>query len=110
MSFAARHVPRAEPGTPVILESALREPTLCRCGTHLRSGVPLFIVEGVPASAREVFEGRVFCSVKCIRAFCLESLETLDGLDTKESKTVVTDLHDLYQGLAESFARILLGT
>ena len=52
----------------------------------------------------------MFCSVKCIRAFCLESLETLDGLDTKQSKTVVTDIHELYQGLAESFAKILLET
>lgn len=110
MPSAARHVPRAEPGTPRVHETSLRGPTVCRCGTHLAPGVALFEVDGVPASAVEIFEGRVFCSVRCIRAFCLESLETVDSLDTSKSKAVVSDLHEFYQGLAETFAKILLAS
>ena len=57
-----------------------------------------------------IFEDRTFCSVKCIRAFCLESLEELDALDTVESEKIVTDLHQVYRGLAETFANIVLST
>ncbi len=94
-------------GAPAIFETSGREAFVCRCGTHLAPGDPLFLVEGVPADVREVFEGRAFCSVRCIRAFCLEALEALEALDTPKSRAVVTDLHDLYQALAMAFVQIL---
>jgi hypothetical protein len=68
------------------------------------------VVDGLPAPDRAIFDNRVFCSVRCLRAFCLESLEALDALDTNESKTIVTDLHEVYQSLAENFANILLNS
>ncbi len=47
--------------------------------------------------------------MRCLRAFSLESLETLDGLDTPEARDVVSDLHELYQAMAQTFAQILSG-
>ncbi|MGA7860547.1 MAG: hypothetical protein WCB19_01650 [Thermoplasmata archaeon] len=66
-------------------------------------------VESLPESAAELFRDRSFCSVRCLRAFSLESLETLDGLDTPEARDVVSDLHELYQAMAQTFAQILSG-
>jgi len=66
-------------------------------------------VDGLPESAAELFRDRSFCSVRCLRAFCLESLETLDSLDTRQARDVVTDLHELYQAMAQAFAQILSG-
>jgi hypothetical protein len=60
-------------------------------------------------STEDLFRDQVFCSVTCLRAFCLETLEILDALDTPGSGAVVSDLHELYQGLAETLATILSG-
>lgn len=110
VSAQIRSVARGDPGQPNVREFYLRETASCRCGSHLGAGDSGFEVLGVPSSGREIFDGRTFCSVRCIRAFCLESLEALDVLDTPRSRSVVTDLHDVYQGLAEAFAKILLSS
>jgi len=89
------------------LETSGRQDLVCQCKSVIAAGNPLFLVEGVPSDVREIFEGRAFCSVRCIHAFCLDSLATLETLDTTGSKAIVTDLHDLYEGLAAAFSQIL---
>lgn len=64
-------------------------------------------VEALSSTFEVLFRGQVFCSPRCIRQFCLESLETLDALDTPESASTVTDVHEMYAGVAELFAAIL---
>jgi hypothetical protein len=81
----------------------------CRCGTRIPSGGTVFGVTAASPSSEDLFRDQVFCSLKCILAFCLESLEILDALDTPSSKTVVTDLHELYRGVAETMATLLSG-
>jgi hypothetical protein len=54
-----------------------------------------------------MFRDAVFCSPKCIRAFCLESLEMLDSLDTPDAKATVTDLHELTVEVATTLVSIL---
>lgn len=108
--MSARHFSRSDPIVPSIRESPSRGPGICRCGTRLATGDPTFSIEGLSDSSRAIFDGRRFCSIRCVRAFCLESLEALDALDTNQSKTIITDIHEVYQGLADTFARILLGT
>jgi hypothetical protein len=61
----------------------------------------------LPDPLAGLFKGRSFDSVRCLRAFCLESMELLDGLDTRAASATVTDLHELYQELARTFAQIL---
>ncbi|HTT45051.1 MAG TPA: hypothetical protein VMH38_03420 [Thermoplasmata archaeon] len=60
----------------------------------------------VPPSLEDLFRGGVFCSVRCIRAFCLEILEMLEALDTPNSKAMVTDLREVHRELAETLATI----
>jgi len=62
----------------------------------------VFGVTFIPPSLEDLFRGGMFCSVGCIRAFCLESLEILDAVDTPNSKSMVTDLHEVHRGLSET--------
>jgi len=93
-----------------IRTAPVKEPAVCRCGLRLAAGTHAVVLEDIPVSGRPIFENRTFCSVRCVRAFCLEALEALDALDTKESKALVSDIHEVYQALAEAFAKILLET
>lgn len=78
----------------------------CRCGTRIPAGGTVFGVTFIPPSLEDLFRGGVFCSVGCIRAFCLESLEILEALDNPNSKSMVTDLHEIHRGVAETLARL----
>jgi hypothetical protein len=64
----------------------------------------------VEGPAAELFRNQSFCSVRCLRAYLLETLETLEPLDTPEAAAIVTDLHVLYQAVAKTFAEILAET
>lgn len=101
--------PRESHG-PRVRESPSPTSGICRCGTRVPAGVTGAEVQGLPPSVQELFTQRTFCSVKCVRAFCLESLEALDALDTPSSHSVVTDLHFVYQDLAVAFSKIILET
>ena len=78
----------------------------CRCGTRIPVGGTLFGLNFVPPSLEDLFRGGVFCSAECIRAFCLESLEILEALDTPNSKSMVTDLHEVHRELEKTLAAI----
>ena len=60
----------------------------------------------VPPSVEDLFPRGVFCSVECIRAFCLETLEMLEALDTPNSRSMVTDLREVHRELEETLAAI----
>jgi hypothetical protein len=96
---SARPSPFFQTATPVLVQ--------CRCGTRIPPGGTVFGVTVVSPYSEDLFRDQVFCSIKCIQAFCLESLEILDVLDTPASKATVTDLHELYRGVAETMATIL---
>jgi hypothetical protein len=89
-----------------IFRSLTSIPVQCRCGIHITPGGVVFGVTTTSPYSGDLFRDRVFCSVECIRAFCLESLETLEALDTPTSKAVVSDLHELYRGVAETLAAL----
>jgi hypothetical protein len=82
-------------------------PATCGCGVRIPTGGTVYRISTDASSSRALFDGQVFCSPGCIRQFLLESLETLDALDTPASRLVVTDLHELYQGVAETYAAVL---
>jgi len=79
----------------------------CRCGVRIPSGGTVYRISTDSSTSHALFDGQLFCSPRCIRLFLLESLETLDALDTPASRSVVTDLHELYQGVAETYAAVL---
>ena len=64
----------------------------------------MFGITVVPPSLENLFRGGVFCSVGCIRAFCLDSLEILEALDTPNSRSIIEDLHEIHQAVAETLA------
>lgn len=90
-----------------IVESETTQPEKCRCGVRIAPGQKLLRVESVSLTSDLLFRGQVFCSARCLRQFCLESMETLDGLDTPESNAVVADFHEFYTGLTEIFSAAL---
>jgi len=91
----------------LIVQSPGTAPGTCRCGARMLPGATeVRVVPDSPASEL-LFQNQVFCSLRCLRAFCLESIETLDALDTPSSADVVTDLHELYRGVAQAFAETL---
>ena len=68
----------------------------CRCGTRLVPGAEHWIIENTPASLTPLIDGTTFCSLRCTRAFLLESMETLDSLDRANAETLVSDLRETY--------------
>lgn len=91
----------------LVVQSPSSTPERCSCGRRIGIGEPAFRVVALSPASELLFRNQVFCSSGCLRSFCLESLETLDALDTAESATIVKDVHDLYRGVAETFAAIL---
>lgn len=83
---------------------------VCRCGTRIGLQELMVQVLNLPEPAARMFHDQGFCSVKCLRAFCLESLEMLDALDTPEARAIVSDIHALHQAVALTFAEILAKT
>ncbi len=79
----------------------------CRCGTLIPPDWVVYRIASLPDSQQSLFHDQVFCSAKCLRAFCLETLETLAALDTPTSKQVVSDLHEVSLQLAQTIATIL---
>ena len=66
----------------------------------------MFGITTVPSALKDLFRGGVFCSVRCIRAFCLETLEMLEALGTPNSQSMVTDLYEVHRELAQTLATI----
>jgi hypothetical protein len=73
----------------------------CRCGTRIAPGEVGFEVITLPEDLEHLFRGRTFCSLRCISAYCLESLEILDALDTPEARAMAAGLHELSHEVAE---------
>lgn len=90
----ARDLPIFKSDTPISVQ--------CRCGARVPRGGEVIGVTTVPTSLQSVFQGAIFCSPKCVRAFCLECLEILESIDTSDSRKMVTDLHELYLGIGQT--------
>jgi len=91
----------------LILQSTSPIREKCCYGTQLVPGDRVYRVDSASSLSQTLFRDQPFCSPRCIRTFCLESLEMLDALDTPRSTMVVSDLHELYQGVAETYAALL---
>jgi hypothetical protein len=89
-----------------LLKARTPLPVKCRCGTHVPPGEEIVSLSTVPRSLASIFRGGVFCSPKCLRAFCLETFEIVDALDTPAATAMVTDLHELYRAISSTLARI----
>ncbi len=106
-------------GDPVRPHSPMKAPILksetslsvkCRfCNTTIPTGGAVYTITTVPPSLEYVFRGGIFCSEKCIRGFCLESLEILDTLATLSPKAMVTDLHEPRLGATQTLVSVLGG-
>jgi len=99
-------VPRPGRDPPLVLGKATVA-SRCRCGKWIAAGDPMYMVTTRPALAWAMFRGQQFCSPRCVRAFCLESLESLDTFDTPATKEMVSDLHEFSRALTGVFAAIL---
>lgn len=91
---------------PSILLGYPSAPGVCRCGTHYTTDGVVVRVNSLPEPQAEFFRTRQFCSIQCLRAFCLEALEELAALDTRSAQETVVDLHALREGLANTIAAI----
>ena len=105
-SASAGALPPYTPELP-IFKSDTTITVRCRCGTRVPRGGEVVGITSVPPSLESVFRGAIFCSPRCVRAFCLESLEILDSLDTPASRAMVTDLHELSLLIAQTLVRFL---
>jgi hypothetical protein len=90
-----------------VYETTSPDGAVCRCGSRIPPGGTVIRVERLPEPVAGLFAHRSFCSVRCLRAFSLETLETLDALDTTSSQELVSDLHAFHQAAAEAFGQIL---
>jgi hypothetical protein len=64
----------------------------------------VFGITIVPPSLADLFRGGVFCSVNCIRAFCVDTLEKLEALDTPDSKSMVSDIQEVLSEVSDALA------
>jgi hypothetical protein len=61
----------------------------------------------LPDLVLPLFEGKLFCQLRCIRAEFLELLETLDAMVRPGDEAIVIDLRPTYEHLAREFANLL---
>jgi len=92
---------------PLVLSESTPVGGVCRCGNLIPPNSMAFRVVSVAPNLQPMFRGQLFCSAKCIRVLCLESLESLDAVDTVGAKATVTDLHQFYLELAQTYARLV---
>lgn len=92
---------------PRIVTNAAVASTKCTCGTKIKPGGAAYTVTELPNPLEFIFRDRSFCSPKCIRSFCLESLETLDAIDVPSSRRMVADLHELTVEVATTLVTLL---
>jgi hypothetical protein len=90
-----------------VIESPTLTAEKCSCGTRIPPGGTVLRVEPGQSVSGTLFRGQVFCSSRCLRRFCLESMETLDALDTPSSALVVTDIHELHNVVSKLFVATL---
>lgn len=91
---------------PIIVTHASKA-VRCRCGTRISAGELVFGLAHVPASLKGLFHTGVFCSVRCIHSFCLESLDSLDVIDTADSRSMAVDLREVHGRVHEMMATML---
>ena len=72
----------------------------CRCGTRIARGDRIFGISGPNPSVATLLDGRPFCSISCIRAWFLETLNELDAIDTPVNERTVVDLRSTFVDLA----------
>lgn len=100
-------LPPENRGPPQLVERSSAQERVCRCGTRIGvRGIAIEVV-GLSGALPGLFEGQAFCSLRCVRAFFLETLSILDGLDTIEGETLISDLHATYAKLASAFATLV---
>ena len=77
---------------------------VCRCGTRLPPGSSILTVADWHPTVARLLKDQSFCSVACLRAWFLESLNELDALDTPENESLVLDLRSVFIDLVLAFA------
>jgi hypothetical protein len=78
----------------------------CRCGVHLIAGRRGFTACPGSETLRPIFSHERFCSLLCLRAFALETLEDLVRCPRPESQNQWWDLRELVLDLAEVWAAL----
>lgn len=88
---------------PVVVSREAISASKCTCGTRIAAGDTVYSMSEPSESLASLLRGIQFCSPKCVRAFCLEALQTLDAFDTPSTRDTVTDLHAVIVEVAETF-------
>ena len=92
---------------PRIVLGYVAHPGTCRCGMAIPLDWVVYRVGGLPEAEMALFRDQVFCSARCLHAFCLETLETLEALDTPRSRELVSDLREFRLALSQDLATVL---
>jgi len=92
--------------SPLVLSHA-SVASRCRCGRTIAVGDAVYTVTTHPTLAWAMFHDQQFCSPRCVRAFCLESLESLEAIDMPATKAMVSDLREFGRMLAGVFTAIM---
>lgn len=93
-------VSSSAPG-PELVERTAKHSSACRCGTRIPAGRQYLAIGGFAPSLRGIFDDQSFCSIGCVRAQILESIDTPAG------ESQVSDLREAYLQLASALAQML---
>jgi hypothetical protein len=75
---------------------------VCRCGARMFRGVPRFAVSNPPLTIRHLLNRRAFCSLRCVRAFLLESMAEIEPLDAPDAQLTLGTLREVYLDMART--------
>lgn len=75
----------------------------CRCGTRPAAGAPVWKLVDLPGPLTPTLRDHSFCSLECVRA---EFLESLEFLETKHPRGVVADMEDLRKGFSQLYRHL----
>lgn len=82
-----------------------RDHARCPCGTVLDAGASGWVVRSNSPALASLLTSRSFCSLRCLRAFLLESMEAIDAIDIPQARTMVTDLPEAHAEIRLIYAR-----
>lgn len=106
MSLARGQVSWLGAREPPIVQACALSAAQCRCGVRAPAGGIVFRISTVPQSLEFLLGEVTFCSVRCIRQFCLEAIETLDSLDQPGAERIIRDLHEIHSEITKLLAAV----
>jgi hypothetical protein len=86
-------------GTASIDSRIVCQSVSCRCGNAIIAGTRHLVIRNVDEMLSATLGIQSFCSLNCVRAYLLETIEMQDSIGSPESEELAIELHAVLKGI-----------